>query len=201
MTIVMLAITPPLLRKKQLPLVPRPLLTSGLTSPTTVVVSMFSPLVCLSSSLQLFQLTELVGLNIKSTWTGSPTAVNTISGTSMASPHTAGMLAYLLSIYPSAAFDPLLGPDFLPPSLSFQSTSAGFTSVYALAHAALPSWVSEFLPSPRLLDIVDGVAPTGPPTLTPEQLKKALVALSSTDMLATLPPKTANLLIFNNATV
>jgi len=140
------------------------------------------------------------GLNIKSTWTGSPTAVNTISGTSMASPHTAGMLAYLLSIYPSTAFDPLLGPDFLPPSLSSQSTSAGFASVYALAHAALPSWVSEFLPSPRLLDIVDGVAPTGPPTLTPDQLKKALIALSSKDMLATLPAKTPNLLIFNNAT-
>jgi cerevisin len=161
---------------------------------------MFSPLVCLSSSLRLFQLTKLVGLNIKSTWTGSPTAVNTISGTSMASPHTAGMLAYLLSIYPSTAFDPLLGPDFLPPSLSSQSTSAGFASVYALAHAVLPSWVSEFLPSPRLLDIVDGVAPTGPPTLTPDQLKKALIALSSKDMLATLPAKTPNLLIFNNAT-
>ena len=119
----------------------------------------------------------------------------------MASPHTAGLLAYLLSIYPSAAFDPLLGPDFLPPSLSSQSSPAGFASVYALAHAALPSWVSEFLPSPRFLDIVDDVAPTGPLTLTPEQLKKALVALSSKDMLDSLPPKTVNLLIFNNATV
>jgi len=140
------------------------------------------------------------GLNIKSTWTGTPTAVNTISGTSMASPHTAGLLAYLLSIYPSATFDPLLGPDFLPPSLSSQSTPAGLASVYALAHAALPAWVSGFLPPPRLLDIVDSVAPTGPPTLTPEQLKKALAALSSKDKLVTLPPKTVNLLIFNNAT-
>jgi cerevisin len=117
----------------------------------------------------------------------------------MASPHTAGLLAYLLSIYPSVAFDPLLGPDFLPPSLSSQSTP-GFASVYALAHAALPAWVSEFLPSPRLLDIVDGLAPTGPPTLTPEQLKKALVGLSSKDLLVTLPAQTPNLLIFNNAT-
>jgi len=141
------------------------------------------------------------GLNIKSTWTGTPTAVNTISGTSMASPHTAGLLAYLLSIYPSVQFDPLLGPDFLPPALSSQSYPTGFASVYGLLHAALPSWVSEFLPPPRLLDIVDGVAPTGPPTLTPKELKKALVALSSEDMLAALPPKTANLLIFNNATI
>jgi cerevisin len=118
----------------------------------------------------------------------------------MASPHTAGLLAYLLSIYPSATFDPLLAPDFIPPTLSSPSYSAGFGPIYTFVHAALPAWVTEFLPSPRFLDIVDGIAPTGPPTLTPEQLKKALVALSSKDVLVTLPPKTVNLLIFNNAT-
>ena len=41
------------------------------------------------------------GLNIVSTWIGSDTAVNTISGTSMASPHIAGLLAYFLSLQPS----------------------------------------------------------------------------------------------------
>jgi cerevisin len=41
------------------------------------------------------------GLNILSTWIGSKTAVNTISGTSMASPHIAGLLAYLLSLQPA----------------------------------------------------------------------------------------------------
>lgn len=41
------------------------------------------------------------GLNIQSTWIGSKYAVNTISGTSMASPHIAGLLAYYLSMQPS----------------------------------------------------------------------------------------------------
>ncbi|KAI9801079.1 MAG: serine protease [Piccolia ochrophora] len=41
------------------------------------------------------------GLNIQSTWIGSKYAINTISGTSMASPHIAGLLAYFLSLQPS----------------------------------------------------------------------------------------------------
>lgn len=42
------------------------------------------------------------GLNIQSTWIGSEHAVKTISGTSMASPHIAGLLAYFLSLQPDA---------------------------------------------------------------------------------------------------
>lgn len=42
------------------------------------------------------------GLNILSTWIGSKYAVNTISGTSMASPHIAGLLAYYVSLQPSS---------------------------------------------------------------------------------------------------
>ncbi|KAF2274056.1 vacuolar serine protease [Westerdykella ornata] len=41
------------------------------------------------------------GLNILSTWIGSEHATNTISGTSMASPHIAGLLAYFLSLQPA----------------------------------------------------------------------------------------------------
>jgi cerevisin len=41
------------------------------------------------------------GLNILSTWVGSKYATNIISGTSMASPHICGLLAYMLSLQPS----------------------------------------------------------------------------------------------------
>ena len=45
------------------------------------------------------------GLNILSTWIGSKYATNTISGTSMASPHICGLLSYFLSLAPSSDSD------------------------------------------------------------------------------------------------
>lgn len=109
----------------------------------------------------------------------------------MASPHTAGMLAYLLSLYPSAVFNPKVEPDLTP--------SFTLSNVYAIAHNALPSWASTFLPSPQMLDAVAPVPK--PSTLTPKQLKKALIALATPDVLTDLPADTVNLLIFNNATI
>jgi len=147
------------------------------------------------------------GLNILSTYKGSTTATSTLSGTSMASPHTAGLLAYLLSIYPSAEFDPTFNSAEDLVSLHSQSilsaplSSASPSSLYAMAHRVLPPFISSYLPSPEFLDVLIAPVPQKPKTLTPSQLKKALLQLASPDLLVELPAKTPNLLIFNNATV
>ena len=137
----------------------------------------------------------ILGLNILSTWTGSETATNTISGTSMASPHTAGLLAYLLSLYPSKSFDPDVSAFVSHPVVQSVPQRA-LVTVFSFARAALPSWMSSMLPPP----VLETIAPIPLPILTPDQLKKALIALSTPDILSALPPKTPNLLIFNNAT-
>ncbi|KAG6853510.1 hypothetical protein C0991_003640 [Blastosporella zonata] len=136
------------------------------------------------------------GLNILSTWIGSTHATNTISGTSMASPHTAGLLAYLLSLYPSADFNPSFGPNDELLSLTQPQETFGFSSVFAVVQAALPRWAASFLP------LVESLTAPVPPRkqITPAQLKKAIIALASPDILSDLPSQTVNLLIFNNAT-
>ncbi|KAJ7750046.1 peptidase S8/S53 domain-containing protein [Mycena maculata] len=140
------------------------------------------------------------GLNILSTYIGSTTAVATLSGTSMASPHTAGMLAYLLSLYPSKTFNPEIAQE-QPAAMQLQRPFALALSspTYMFVHAALPRWAASFLPVPRVAEEVTAPVPV-PPTITPAQLKKALLDLASADKLSELPPKTVNLLIFNNAT-
>ena len=137
---------------------------------------------------------NISGLNIISTWIGSDIATNTISGTSASAAHTSGLLAYLLSLYPSGPFDPDV-PAFVS-SPVVQSVPQGALGTAFSARAALPCWMSSNLPPP----VLETVTPAPLPTLTPAQLKKALLALATPDILAPLPPKTPNLLIFNNAT-
>jgi len=152
------------------------------------------------------------GVDILSTYRGSNTATTTLSGTSMASPHIAGLLAYFLSIYPSANFNPTFDKagrliSIKPQHLPCESSSP--SSLYAMAHDALPSFISSYLPSPEFIDSVlqhtrdsFGRIPKKPKALTPAQLKQALLALGSRGMLSGLPggTRTVNLLAFNNAT-
>lgn len=119
---------------------------------------------------------------------------------------TAGMLAYLLSIYPSGTFNPDVssGSSMLPTSLLETAVQAypAFASVqrvYALTHAALPTFVTKWLPSPR--DFSFPVPPhPGYPTMSPHDLKVALLELATGEALKLVPMDTPNLLIFNNAT-
>lgn len=124
------------------------------------------------------------GLNILSTWTGGNTTTNTISGTSMATPHIAGLLAYYLSIYASPSFSP----------------SAAVAGVEATllekAVSLLPAYVQAFLPGSAV-----SFAPTPKKPITPAELKKALLKLATVDVLTgELPAGTPNLLAFNNYT-
>ncbi|KAI8978229.1 peptidase S8/S53 domain-containing protein [Trametes punicea] len=141
------------------------------------------------------------GLNILSTYIGSNTSRTTMSGTSMASPHTAGLLAYLLSLYPSSTFDPKVTPDLVPAVMQTQAfSSSSLAGVYSFAWSAMPSWMTTFLPHPQLVEEVVAPVPGTPKTLTPKQLKLALLALATEGALDDLPTGTPNLLIFNNAT-
>lgn len=64
------------------------------------------------------------GLNILSTYIGSNDATATLSGTSMASPHVAGLLTYFLSLQPekSSQFESMVTPEQLKKKLIDYST-------------------------------------------------------------------------------
>ena len=147
------------------------------------------------------------GLNILSTWNGGNDTYNTISGTSMASPHICGLLAYLLSIHGTDTFS-ILEDGQTTATITAITEAAG---LYAKAYSLLPRLAQAVLPvplgaplevSPEGDDLTRPVPPRNNGTLTPAMLKKALIALASPGMLTgDLPAGTPNLLAFNNATL
>ncbi|KAJ6575610.1 peptidase S8/S53 domain-containing protein [Mycena vulgaris] len=128
------------------------------------------------------------GLNVLSAFKGAPDASASMSGTSMASPHTAGLVAYLLGIYPSSTFDPIFGQTAPP------APAQSPFSVYAALRAALPRPLASLLPAAWASEPA-----ARPDTLTPAQMKLALLGLATPGKLSGLPVNTPNLLIFNNA--
>ncbi|PWN87872.1 putative PRB1-protease B, vacuolar [Acaromyces ingoldii] len=157
------------------------------------------------------------GLNILSTWNSGNTSTNTISGTSMASPHVVGMLAYLLSIYGSEEFD--IVETSLSGGLPFSSEAQSldmtdFTdSVASKLHSIMPfsSLAFDFVsglfggakksssaqvamaPVPKKPDVAS--------VLHPADLKKAMIKLSTSGKLNDIGQDSPNYLIFNNATL
>ncbi|WRT64771.1 uncharacterized protein IL334_001705 [Kwoniella shivajii] len=133
------------------------------------------------------------GLNIFSTWIGGNSSTNTISGTSMASPHICGLLAYLVSIHGTETFN-LLNIDL--------EDSVTPTGLYGKAYSLLPKLAQAVLPAPEVATNDDVTSSNSKDTLTPAKLKKALVALATVGKLPSkdLPAGSPNLLAFNNAT-
>lgn len=121
------------------------------------------------------------GLNILSTWNNGPHSINTISGTSMASPHTAGALAYLLSLHAHES----------QKSFSEQFYNTALNTVFDTIGGFLPGW----------LDLVKPSAPLPPPEpISPAFLKKSLLELAGRGYLTDVEQGSPNLLLFNNAT-
>lgn len=136
------------------------------------------------------------GLNILSTWANSNRSINTISGTSMATPHIVGLMAYLLSIYGSDDFHWMDGAQ--PTMFARPAPSSWAHTAVQAVHALVPAWLSRALPTHAWLS--QPVSARVESALRPADLKKAMRRMATSNTLSNLDPETINKLAFNNAT-
>jgi serine protease len=105
------------------------------------------------------------GSDILSTWIGSPSSTNTISGTSMASPHVAGVAALYLASHPSAAPQDVAGAILagaVPGKISNVGSGSPNLLLSSLFGAAPADPVlPEPLPEPVADDLQNGVTISG----------------------------------------
>ncbi|CAO1627309.1 unnamed protein product [Jaminaea pallidilutea] len=139
------------------------------------------------------------GLNILSTWNSGNTSTNTISGTSMASPHVCGILAYYLSETAgnSTAAIKAAAPSFASAAsilryLPFQE-SLGWVAVSASrylfgmdASDAASTFMSRFAPGFEIATMT-----------SPDSLKLLIEKAATKGALRGLDTDTTNLLVYN----
>lgn len=99
-------------------------------------------------------------------------------------------MAYLVSIYGTPSFNPSLLSDAPQGLLT--------TSNYGKALSLLPSYIAAFMPSAETVAAVNAPIPDKDKKLTPAQMKKALISLSTKNALVgDLPVGTPNLYVLS----